>query len=137
MYVQSNDDNSEQSIELNIDNVLTKDGSEVIKKGLGKSIIFILQHPILIKEYLFRSGSDKYPKNMRVEQSKNGEDLFLIDVHEDDTIIQESFTIYKCSCFTFQICSIIKITLLDYNYSSLSFVEFFEKVFLIMNKYIQ
>jgi hypothetical protein len=74
MYGQSNDDNSEQSIELNINNVLTKDGSEVIIKGLGQSIMFIFQHPILIKEYLFRSGSDKYPKNMRVEQSKNGED---------------------------------------------------------------
>jgi hypothetical protein len=73
-----------------------------------------------------------YLKSWKVEVSKNGKEWFLIDEHWNDETIQESFKSYKFKCFTFQTCSFIRICSYFEDDFSLSFVDFFGKVFSLM-----
>jgi hypothetical protein len=120
--------NDPKSIVCSDDQVLTVDTSECIIKP-KKSIQFSFQHPILLNGYLFRSGRDKYPRNWQIKSSKDGKNWFLIDEHLGDESIQEQFISSIFKCFSFQTCSFIRIINADWRDYSLSFVDFFGKVF--------
>jgi hypothetical protein len=115
-----------ESIQSSGENVLKLDDSECV---LDHEIQFTFQNPILLQGYLLRSRSKKYPVNWNIQGSKDENDWFLINQHENDEIIQKTFSSYKFQCFSFQTCSFIKITSND-SKSSLSFVDFFGKTFI-------